>query len=199
MGSLTSCLKKAGTALDPEHRAAVQERTRELRACDVVLAAPRIGSAVSFSAEGETVTLAVNALAASTGRRAFLRAQPKFRPVVEPTLADLILGGATVEGQSDEMLLGTVWMLSPTGTAAGSEPDGTWEPVPQHFVWWNLARAVPAGTAAAAGSPLSFPLGLALGVGDSLISALLAQVNSADSAAAAFLRRASAGGQFWTS
>ena len=32
MGSLTSCLKKAGTALDPEHRAAVQERTRELRA-----------------------------------------------------------------------------------------------------------------------------------------------------------------------
>lgn len=174
-----------------------RNRTRELRACDVVLVVPRIGTAVSFTAEGETVTVVANALAASTGRGGFLRAQPKWTPPPEPTASDLLFGAA-VEPQSDEILLATLWMVSPPDAGSEDEPDGTWSPFPQHFCWWNLCRAMPRQAPALSSSPLSFTLGLALGVGDSVISALQAQVNDANSRIVAFLQGASSRGQFWT-
>ena len=78
----------------------------------------------------------------TTGGRAKLRAVSKYEPPEEQSLA-LMYGTLLNAGdeQFDELKMATVWIVSPPDVSADAEPDETWTPYPQHFVFWNLQHA----------------------------------------------------------
>jgi hypothetical protein len=47
------------------------------------------------------------------------------------------------EPNFDELLLSTVYLLSPPNAAPGSEPDSTWQPFVKHELFWNLTYITP--------------------------------------------------------
>lgn len=184
-----------------------EERSRELRAVDVVLTQPRIGSRLesrvgSGLVDGQTQfldTVFTNDLVRSSGGRAKLRVVPKYVPVSEEQNLPGLLGTLLNAGdaQMDQLLMATIWMLSPPGAEADAEPDQSWEPVPQYFVFWNLCHATRVVMPRVANPPLRLQTGLAGGLADTLGNALLAAVNDASAEVEAFLGQADARGRFW--
>lgn len=184
-----------------------ENRTREIRAMDVVLAKARIGTRLQIDvhdplldAQTETIsTVFLDDYLRVTGGRAKLRATSKYRPPSEQSLA-LMYGMLLNAGdaQYDELKMATVWIVSPPNAAEDGEPDETWTPYPQHFVFWNLQHAARLIPPKAPNPPLRLHTGLAGGVGDRINDAILSFVNDRNAEAEAFFGQADARGIFWS-
>ena len=182
-------------------------RTREIRAMDVVLSKARIGTRLQIDvhdplldAQTESIsTVFLNDALRATEGRAKLRTVSKYVPQEEQSLA-LMYGTLLNAGdtQYDELKMATVWMVSPPGSASDDEPDETWTPYPQHFVFWNLQHASRLIPPRAPSPPLRLHTGLAGGIGDRINDALLSFVNDQYAEAEAFLNQADARGTFWS-
>ena len=188
-------------------READETRTREIRAMDVVLSKARIGTRLQIDvhdplvdAQTESIsTVFLNDYLRTTGGRARLRAVAKYVPPQEQSLA-LMYGTLLNAGdaQYDDLKMATVWIVSPPDAAPDDEPDVTWTPYSQHFVFWNLQHASRLIPPKAPSPPLQLFVPLAGGVAQPVINALLSFVNDANAEAEAFFNQADARGIFWS-
>jgi hypothetical protein len=185
-----------------------ENRTREIRAMDVVLSKARIGTRLQIDvhdplvdAQTESIsTVFLNDALRATGGRARLRTVSKYEPQEEQQSLALMYGTLLNAGdtQYDELKMATVWMVSPPNAAADAEPDETWTPYPQHFVFWNLQHASRLIPPKAPNPPLQLFVPLAGGIAQPVINALLSFVNDQYAEAEAFLNQADARGTFWS-
>lgn len=195
---------RAVDAYDPQ---AEENRTRELRACDIVLIVPRVATNQQVAihdplSESQTVTISTvlnNSYASSVEAKYRLVAVPKWSPVREPTALDRLMGTA-VEPQTDEIKIATLWMASPPNPEGGedAEPDGAWMAFPQYDVFWNLAHAPRRQVPSKPPDPITLQTGLVGGMADAIFASLLAPVNDAYSQIHAFLNATTFKGEFWT-
>lgn len=184
-----------------------ENRTREIRAMDIVLSKARIGTRLQIDvhdplldAQTETIsTVFTNDYLRATGGRAKLRATAKYQPPQEQSLA-LMYGTLLNAGdtQFDDLKMATVWIVSPPNASEDDEPDESWTPYPQHFAFWNLqhaSRLIPPKTP---NPPLQLFVPLAGGVAQPVINALLSFVNDQFAEAEAFFNQTDARGIFWS-
>ena len=194
-------------AVQPYDPQTAQERTRELRACDIALVTPRVATNQQVDihdpfSEAQTVTISTvfnDSYARSVESKYRLIAVPKWSPPQEPTAMDRLMGTA-VEPQTDEIKIATLWMVSPPNPEGGedAEPDGSWVAYPQYDVFWNLAHAPRRQIPSKPPDPITLRTGLIGGLADSIFAALLAPVNDANNQIYAFLNATTFKGQFWT-
>lgn len=184
-----------------------EERTRELRACDIVLVTPRVATNQSVQihdpfSESQTVSISTtfnDSYARSVDSKHRLVAVAKWEPPKEPTAMDRLMGTA-VEPQTDEIKIATLWMVSPPNPEGGeeAEPDGTWIAYPQYDVFWNLAHAPRREIPTKPPDPITLRTGLIGGLADAIFAALLAPVNDAYNQIHAFLNATTFKGEYWT-
>jgi hypothetical protein len=190
-------------------------RTREIRAMDVVLRQPRASTGLltePVSPLGTTAFLEFQTTyAAPPDTRATLRAVPQYTPILGapgdagpggiPGIFGLLLNQG--DAQFDEILMATIWMVSPPDAGEPAVPDAKWEPYVQHFVFWNLNWANKVAIEPDLGpQPITLPVPLLGGVAQPLIDSLLALINQGFSEAINFvaveLAARMSGGRFWT-
>lgn len=199
---------KGGRAVDAGAEGRDPSRTRELRAMDIVLIQPRLGTRLDYvpgdpigdvaTAQISTAYLSdyVNLHNGRTRLRATAKYQPPGDPNIETTFGILLNAG---DPQFDELLMATVWMVSPPDAGSDAIPDATWEPYVQHKVFWNLNHAprnIPRGIEE---DPLIFILPLALGTAQGVVNGIISVLNGMLNEALAFLRQGGdTRGNFWT-
>jgi hypothetical protein len=168
-----------------------------LRACDVVLRKPRAGTQTQWTETVNGLQLEIlNTFTAETRKRAFLYTTPRFvAPAETAPLAKLL--GEVADNPFDDLHIGTVFLVSPAGADAATEPDDTWTPYAQNLVFWNLAHKSRAFDLLPQ-QPLMFPLPLAGGAGQPLVNQILALFNTAQAQLTATLSKTDATGAFWT-
>lgn len=191
---------------NPSANAAVQDpnRTRQIRASDLVLITPRFASRQEVSlrdpfTEAATVDISnvfTNSRISSAPSLNYLVTVPKWNPTAGPTALDR-LAGTAVETEQDELKIATVWFVSAPDAADDAAVDATWTPYVQYSVWWNLAHASLAEFGSDPQPPLSLHLGLAFGIGDDLFNFLLSPVNDLLGQVQAFLGAADFTGFYW--
>lgn len=180
------------------------ERTREIRACDLILITPRLAARqeiqlLSPIGDQQSVQLstAISSAAIRTNPHHRLNVVSKWTPPQQPTNAERLLG-TYVEPEQDEILIATVYFVSPPNAGEDAQPDHTWECFPCYSVFWNLAHACQAITPDAEYEPLQFALPLAGGIGQRLVDAMLAPVNDSLAQVQALLDATSFQGMYWT-
>lgn len=181
------------------------DRTRQIRACDVVLITPRLGSRQIITVHDpfttaqsvEIATEYLNGRVRSAPSRNYLVTLPKFTPLPERSALDL-LSGTAVETEQDEMRIATVWFVSQPDVADDAPVDASWTPYAQYAAAWNLNHATRADPGRQPGAPISFHTGLAFGVADSLINFLLSGPNDLLNQVEAFLGAADYSGHYWS-
>jgi hypothetical protein len=117
-----------------------------------------------------------------------------------PTTATLDpLTGIYSDPPFDEILISTLYFLSPPGAPLGSAPDGSWTQYPQHNVFWNLGWTQSTKINQPPPSQLSFIIALPSGF---LVQPLVDEILGADNDAIDQITTADAAqslaGQFWT-
>ena len=137
---------------------------------DVVLSKARIGTRLQIDvhdplidAQTESIsTVFLNDYLRTTGGRAKLRAVSKYVPPEEQGLA-LMYGTllSASDAQYNDLKMATAWIVSPTDAGEDDEPDETWTPYSQHFVFWNLQHASRLIAPKAPSPPLQLHTGLA--------------------------------------
>jgi hypothetical protein len=180
-------------------------RTRQIRASDIVLITPRIGARQQVEVrdpftEAQSVeisTIYLNGRLASAPSRNYLVSLPRWTPTAGPSAFDKLMGTA-VETEQDELLIATVYFISPEDTPDDAEVDAMWTPYPAYSVFWNLNWASREQTATAPSPPISLHTGLAAGVADSLFNFLLSPVNDFFNQVESFLGAADFSGKYWT-
>lgn len=198
---------RGSRVVSPYDPQAEEERTRELRACDVVLIVPRVATNQQVdiqdpfsTAQTVTISTVLNASYANSAKSKYrLVAVPKWEPPKEPTAMDRLMGTA-VEPQTDEFKIATLWMVSPPSPEGGeeAEPDGAWVAYPQYDVFWNLAHAPRRQVPVKPPDPITLRTGLIGGLADSIFNAILAPINDANNRVYAFLNATTFKGEFWT-
>jgi hypothetical protein len=180
-------------------------RNRLIRACDIVLlmARPATAQQTTTILDAQTQSQSIQISSLIQGpfigpSRAWLEAEAKWTPPVDPSNADALLGTA-VQPQTDEILIATLYLVSPAHFQ-GDAPDASWTPYPQNFVFWNLNHASAVVPPSAQPDPITFPLGgvLADGVTAGLINSLLSTDNDESSQIAAYLAAGNFSGQYWS-
>ena len=99
----------------------------------------------------------------------------------------------------DELLISTVYLLSPPNTPLGSDPDATWQPFARHNLFWNLNWAQPEFKPARRrlrARPFIPPL--AAGAATLVINSQVASLNDATQNALNIILGSSLAGSFWT-
>lgn len=180
-------------------------RTRQIRVCELVLISPRFATRQEVSlrdpfTEAATVEISttfLNGRIASAPSLNYLVTVSKFNPISAPTALER-LAGTAVETEQDQLLIATVYFVSPPETPDDAAVDGTWEPYPVYRVFWNLAHASLANFGQPSQPPLSLHLGLAFGIGDALFNFLLSPINDLLEQVQAFLGAADSTGLYWT-
>ncbi len=174
---------------------------RLLRACDLVLRVPRRAlTAVTELGDPQMDGYSLQQTLSFTPRPVEpmrLRTVAKLMPTgggLEPKVFDAVYQEANV----DELLIATLYALSPVKTAAESAPDGRWEVFVKHHDFWNLSWRQPRFNPAQPPEPLRFDLPLAAGVAQGLASGLLSSVNDAWNAVNSYLGANSLAGRFWS-
>ena len=194
--------KTADVAFDPQ-------RTRQIRAVDVVLTQPRPGSTLTITELNPVTdhfthqlsTTFLNSFYTLQEGRARLDVSSQFVPPAQDDTTDspfLALPMNAGDPQMDQIQIATVYVVSPPGVEQDAAPDQTWEPFVQHFVFWNLwhaTRSVPPATPL---PPLQLITGLGLGILDFLANAFLAPINSEMDEANNFLNQSDMSGIFWS-
>jgi hypothetical protein len=98
----------------------------------------------------------------------------------------------------DQILISTVFLLSPANTPVGSEPDQTWQPFVRHNLFWNLLWAQPVFRQPIVNTAgLTIPP-LAAGAATLVISGFNSQLANMTQQAQNILQAASLAGTFWT-
>ncbi len=184
-----------------------EDRTREIRAMDVVLTIPRIGTRLEYRTGDPTVeaqteflqTVYLNDYFARVGGRSLLSARSKHREP-EPQTLEGLYGVLLKAGddQFDARKIATVWMVSPPEAGEDETPDQTWEPYVQHFVFWNVNHAASVVPKPSGSARLTLNVPLAGGVGQPLINQLLARVNDMQAEAEEYLHGSVPAGLVWT-
>lgn len=189
----------------PAGSPAIDGRTRQLRASDLVLITPRFGARQTVDVldpltVSQTVTISttyLNGRLASAPSRNYLVTLPRWTPTAAPTPLDR-LAGTGVEQEQDELKIATIYLVSPEETGADAEPDDTWEVYVAYSVFWNLAWASRAIVGDAPPDPINLHVGLIAGVGDALIDFLLSPVNDLFAQVSAYLGSADFAGLYWS-
>ena len=193
-------LAKPADPENPQDGGPAPAGNRLLRKCEVVLHQPRAALAVNVQtgdglATGQattTVTLILRPIDPGDALRVYGISQ--WAPAQGPQSGG---AGDSVEPNYDEMVIGTVYLLSPPDAAPHSDPDPTWEPYVRHGLFWNLAYAQPAfrPVATEIGDPLLVPL--AAGAGQAIINEFTSLIGDAANLALEFLTAQSMQGTFW--
>ena len=202
---------KGGVFLSDASGAQFDEaRTREIRATDIVLRIPRIGTRLDYRASdnnfADTQTQFIETLYTThyynqVKGKSILRVLQKFVPPTADNGIAAIYGQLLDTGspEFDDVLMSTLYMVSPPGVAGPeSVPDGTWEPYPQYFVFWNLNSATNVIPGSKPDFRLKLFVPLAGGLAQPAIDAILLAVNDIAEEAAAFLFASKAQGYQWT-
>lgn len=176
---------------------------RLLRACDLWLHQPRsaLTSNVDLNPSGFITgqgsvqqTLSI----ASPGPTDVLRInQGFFRPIDQSAAIDPLSGDYN-EPNFDELLISTVYLLSPPNTPIGAVPDGSWTPYVRHNLFWNLQWAQPFFQPVDSDPGTPFIPPLAGGVAQLAIGFLASSLNDATEQALNILTAHSMAGSFWT-
>lgn len=201
MGVPDTDSRSTNAAYDPN----AANRTRELRACDIVLSTPRVATKVDLTVTApETGSIVTGGMAtwndvSGAGTRFTLSLTPKFVAMPEPDPIDWLLGSA-VEPPLDQVVLGTLYIVSPPNPPDGPDfvPDGSWVPYAKYtdYGFWNLGYATQRPPPQIDTTPLSLVTGIPMA--DMLIPGFLAPTNDAFSAIADFFNASSSKGTFYT-
>ncbi|EDY16675.1 hypothetical protein CfE428DRAFT_5788 [Chthoniobacter flavus Ellin428] len=179
------------------------DNLRLLRACDIWLHQPRSGltSSVDLNPSGFITgqgsvqqTLSIASPAPSDVLRVLAGT---FQPIDQTAAIDPLSGDYT-EPNFDELLISTVYLLSPPNTPIGTEPDGSWTPYVRHNLFWNLQWAQPFFQPISNDPGTPFIPPLAGGVAQIAIGFLASSINDAAQQALNILQGHSMAGSFWT-
>ena len=168
---------------------------RMLRCVDVILNQPRPSARIEVG-EGNRPEARIT-LPGDTSP--FLTIQPdRFQPPGEAGSIQEEFAGALADDGLDRILVGRLWLLSPAGTAPGSEPDGQWEAHGQNDMFYSLDHDVNIDLDVIEPVDLGFTIPLAGGVAQLTISSLTAEMQANDAYASAFLSKGRVTGSFRT-
>jgi hypothetical protein len=178
-------------------------RTREIRACDVVLISPRMSSRQRvdlLSPIGDQQTVQISTAFSTAALRANpqhrLVTQARWTPPAIPTALERLLG-LYAEQESDELLICTAYFVSPPDAGADAIPDRTWSVWPQYRVFWNLAHASRADVNTRPFQPIRFFLPLAGGIAQPIVDSILSPINDALAAVHELLNATDFAGIHW--
>lgn len=173
-----------------------------LRAADVILSVDRFTARTDIYRGNGFLDSFSAAYATTYGRSApikdfpTLRTDSKFIPRAKIDLADI--NQELSDGETDDLKVATIYLLSPPDTSPTSIPDRTWRPFVAHDLFWNLAHGSARLPDPVEVEPARVITGLAAGLADSIFSGLLSPLNDNISAAAALLQAPNLNGRFWT-
>lgn len=173
---------------------------RYLAASDVVLDQPRtaLTNQVTVGAVVDGVLVSVNpGFTLPPDRQAKVVCLPKFSPPPPLLSVENIFFNRFYDLPVDQVLLATVYALSPAAPADPAKIDASWTLYFRYFCHWNLAHATQAPEPQQKFTPLTLFLPLAGGVADFLMNSFLAQNNNFAQEALDFYRQRSLGGRFW--
>jgi len=187
---------------DPNHTPPPPANLRLLRACDLWLHQPRLALTSTISLQ-PGAALGISNVTQTLG---FASPAPSDTlqliegTYVPDTQAPNPLDGDYTEPNFDQILVSTVYLLSPPNFPVGSPLDGQWTPYVRHNLFWNLSWAQPtfrfqpqqADTGIEA---LGF---LGLGTAALAFNFLSAGINDTLSQALNILNANSLAGAFWT-
>jgi len=187
--------------------------TRYLLGTDIFLTMPRLASTAQqvtvLDPETDSQSIQIQTVfqpafvgpltASGTGSRAWLSATSQWTSPQNPTPEEALLGTA-VQPNTDQILIATLWMVSPPNPSQTAAPDASWMAVPQYETWWNLNHAALNIAPAAPPDPITFPYAetLADGVGQNVINSLLSPINDQSQEISAYLNQANFQGLFFS-
>ncbi len=184
---------------------------RLLRACDVILHQPRAALSSSITIEPGVATglsnvnqtLALREPAANDRLRLVTGTYSAAKDASLNFVAGNSLLASDYEEKTwDEIKIATVYLLSPVDTAAGSEPDATWQPFVAHGEFWNLSWAQPVFKSVVFDNIFRSLIGtvsiLGGGAGLGAVNYIAASINDATQAALNLTTANSRAGSFWT-
>ena len=184
---------------------------RLLRACDILLHQPRtaLTSQIDITPGGaitgsSIVTQTLGLREASTNDR--LKIQTGTYSAIEQS--KLNFSGASSlladyeEKTWDEILVSTVYLMSPPDAPLDAQPDSTWQAFAKHNTFWNLSWSQPEVTPFFSNDIFAPLLGLlgVIGGGSGFLwaSYVTASINDATQGAYNILAAKSLAGSFWT-
>lgn len=178
-----------------------KDERRYLRAMDIVLTQERPASRGFWS---DTTTGGVSFSMGYTGsfnpdeNRVFISKRKKFEPQQESfDPLEAIRGNAGTE-PFDNIHVCTIYFLSQPGKGEGEDPDRSWTPHVQHRLFWNLNHGTNRLEDQVFSDPLVFPIPLAGGVGNALITNVLAEASERFSELNNIIDASQVTGKFWT-
>lgn len=176
---------------------------RLLKACDLILHQPRVALTSEVTIEPGIAT-GISIATQRLGLRAPDRSDAlrvvagTFVPLdsgIDPLFA---LDGLYEERTWDELLIATVFLVSPPGVDDNAEPNGSWQPFVRHGLFWNLNYAVPNLRIFGGDPQIGFIPPLAFGVASPVTNILTASINDMLAAAFNIVSAHSMTGVFWT-
>lgn len=178
-----------------------QYGTRRLMAADFLLHIDHEGVRTDTTfADPETGNLVIHSAAFTSALDRYpyrIQTVPEYTPVQYPTMLERMLGSLD-EPNFDQLLLSTLWLLSPSDEPDDTQPGPTWLPYTQHFVFWNLGYANVNKFNFTNPQPITIHTGLAFGLLDSIGNSMLAPINDAYIDIMNGLNETSMRGYFWT-
>jgi hypothetical protein len=185
---------------------------RLLRAVDIMVHQPRaaLTSSITITPSGIVTGLgfANQTLAerAPTANDVLKMQVGTFSGAGNPSLdfqgADNVMTSNYEEKNWDEILVSTVYLLSPAGTPPGSVPDSSWQAFTKHSIFWNLSWQQPALNPFINTDAFRPILGvlsvLGGGAGFLWASSVASSLNDATQGALNILQSQSLAGSFWS-
>lgn len=183
-------------------RGVAADGTRQLVSCDVVLHKPRnaLTSDVTIPADlvlGSSIVTQTLGVTSDPSDRLRVFCIPQIQTeTADQITADQILG-TYEEPMYDELLLATIYLLSPPNATGAA--DGSWTAFVAHKVFWNLSWDQPAlGTLATDAAGTQYIPPLAGGAGSLVTNSIIASLNDATNDAINMTTAHSLAGAFWT-
>ena len=178
-----------------------QYGTRRLAAADFLLHIDHDGVRTDTTyADPNTGNLVIHSAAFTSALNRYpyrVQTVSEYTPVQYPTMLERMMGTMD-EPNYDQLLLGTLWLLSPPDEPDDTQPGPTWIPYTQHFVFWNLGYANVNKFNFTNPTPITIHTGLAFGLLDSIGNSILAPINDAYIDVMNGLNETSMRGYFWT-
>ncbi|MEO7933199.1 MAG: hypothetical protein ABIT76_08590 [Chthoniobacterales bacterium] len=177
------------------------KQNRLLRACDIVLHQPRLALTSQISVQPgivtgiSNVTQTLSVRSAAPGDRLKVYSTSLFRPL---DAAPDPLTGVYEEPNFDEILISTIYLLSPPNATPNSAPDATWTPFVRQALFWDLNYMQPELRIINTDPGTPFIPPLAAGAAQLIINFTTASFNDAISNALNVLSGHSLAGTFWT-
>lgn len=188
-------------------------QNRELRACDLILTKPRLGSALSVNVynpiAGDPYVSTVTTVYKDdyytmTGGRSRLGIIYKYDPTTGAGSQYLNGPSSSIpidddeDPQFDQLKIATIYAVSQPFGDSDADPDDTWTMYVKYNVFWNIwhvTRFVPDQNVT--DTPITFFSPLGLGMINLIAASILAPINSAMEEVMQFLQAADLRGRFY--